>query len=428
MPCAPATSPPPARKGDLAGMVKPVEQQAARQASADSVSSPKLRRLLRLGFGGLLATAIAAAAWAYFSFRPISVEVASVERDVAVQVFGLGTVEARIVSRIGFEASGALVELNADHGDRVQQGTVLARLHSEEEAARVAKAEAALAQAQASLQSALARIGSAEALLAQRLSTSARRQALVGSGTASAEAAEDARAAADIAAAELAVTRSDVAVAEAAVNDAQAQVRMETVLLDNHSLRAPYDALVVSRHQELGAVVVPGQTIFTLVDPTTVWTRAYVDEALAGELQVGQPAEVHLRSLPRQRLEAHVERIEIESDRLTEERIVYVKCDQCPPDFFHLGEQAEVFITVARLESALLIPEIAIEQFDGVHGFVWTVDEGVLHRLRVSFSHRLLDGRAALADGLPAGARVVATPASGFQEGRAARIAEGAPP
>lgn len=386
-----------------------------------------IRRFLRLGLAALAVMAIAVGAWAYFQFRPVTVEVASVEQDVPVQVFGLGTVEARIVSQIGFEASGALVELNADHGDRVERRTVLARLYSDEEAARVAKAEAALAQAQANLQRARARVVSAQALLAQKRSISVRRQALVGRGATSEEAAEDARAAADIAVAELAVARSDVTVAEAAIKDAQAQAQMETVLLNNHVLRAPYDALVISRRKELGAVVSPGEAIFTLIDPTTVWARAFVDEASAGGLQVGQPAEVHLRSLPRQIFKAHVDRIEIESDRVTEERRVYVKCDQCPRDF-HLGEQAEVFITVARLESALLIPETEIERFDGVHGFVWTVNDGVLHRQRVSFGHRLLDGRVALIDGLPAGARVVIAPESGFREGRAVRVSEGPSP
>lgn len=265
-----------------------------------------MRRFRRLALGAFVVAAVAVGVWAYLHFRPITVEVASVERDVPVQVFGLGTIEARIVSQIGFEASGALVELNADHGDRVERGTVVARLYSGEEAARVAKAQALLAQSEASLQRAHAKVESAEALLAQKRSISARQQALLGRGTTSKETAEDARAAADIAAAELAVARSEVTVAEAAVADAQAQVQMETVLLDNHVLRAPYDALVISRRKELGAVVSPGEAILTVIDPTTVWVRAFVDEALAGNLQVGQPAEVHLRSLPRQTFKAQV--------------------------------------------------------------------------------------------------------------------------
>ena len=66
-----------------------------------------------------------AGAWEVF-FRPVNVQVSQVERDVPVQVFGLGTVEARVTSKVGFKVSGVLVELGADVGDRVAKGAVLA--------------------------------------------------------------------------------------------------------------------------------------------------------------------------------------------------------------------------------------------------------------------------------------------------------------
>ncbi|KAB2912937.1 MAG: efflux RND transporter periplasmic adaptor subunit, partial [Hyphomicrobiaceae bacterium] len=43
--------------------------------------------------------AVAAYTWS----RPLTVTVAAIEKDVPIQVFGLGTVEAQTVSRIGFE-------------------------------------------------------------------------------------------------------------------------------------------------------------------------------------------------------------------------------------------------------------------------------------------------------------------------------------
>ena len=49
-------------------------------------------------------------AWTMF-VRPLDVHVARTERNVAVQVFGLGTVEARVTSKVGFKVSGVLVEL-----------------------------------------------------------------------------------------------------------------------------------------------------------------------------------------------------------------------------------------------------------------------------------------------------------------------------
>ena len=53
-------------------------------------------------------------------------------------------------------------------------------------------------------------------------------------------------------------------------------------MLDNYTLRAPYDAWVVARNLQLGAMPVPGQAVFTLVDPATIWVLGYVDERLAG--------------------------------------------------------------------------------------------------------------------------------------------------
>jgi HlyD family secretion protein len=118
-----------------------------------------------------------------------------------------------------------------------------------------------------------------------------------------------------------------------------------------------------------------------------------------------------------------VTRIAIESDRVSEERRVYVACDRCP-DNFHLGEQAEVFITTAVLDKALLVPEAAVEGFDGTHGKVWTVERGELQLREVSFANRTLDSRLDLHGEIPPGARVVTAVRSGIREGRAAKIAE----
>ncbi|MCA1969976.1 MAG: hypothetical protein LDL42_12650, partial [Rhizobium sp.] len=62
----------------------------------------------------LVAVAVVATdvlAYVLLTKRPIVVPVAAVERNVAVKVYGLGTVEARIVSKIGFEVGGALADL-----------------------------------------------------------------------------------------------------------------------------------------------------------------------------------------------------------------------------------------------------------------------------------------------------------------------------
>ncbi len=379
-----------------------------------------LLALLGLGVAGL-------AVFAFIFMRPLPVEVARPDENVAVKVFGLGTVEARILSKIGFEVGAALVELNADHGDRVKEGEILARLDGADQEARVAKARAGVANAEAAVRMAEAAVDKARAVLAQKRQTNKRKQALLAREAVSIEAAEEARMEEDVAAAELAVSISDVEVAKAARGDARAQYEYEKVLLDQHVLKAPYDAIVVERHKELGSVLSSGEPLFTLVAPETVWTLAYVDETRAGGLRVGQPAEVRLRSLPRRMFQGHVTRIAIESDRVTEERRVYIACDQCP-ESFHLGEQAEVFITTTLLDTALLVPETAVESFDGTRGLVWTLEDRELHRRKVVFGHRTLNSRLEITGGLPDGARVLSALRPGLREGRAAMVAGEAAP
>lgn len=373
------------------------------------------------------ALVLAAGSVVFLQRRPLTVTVAVLERAVPIKVYGLGTIEARILSDIGFEVGAALAQLNADHGDRVTTGSVLARLHSAEQEAKVAKAQAGIVNAEAALKAAEAAVGRAQAILAQKESINRRKQALLGRQIASIEAAGEAEKEETVARADVATATANIAVAKAHLADAAAQYEFEKVLLEHHVLTAPYDALVVKRHKELGAVLKAGETLFTLIDPTSVWALAYIDEARAGEIRVGQPAEVRIRSRSQDVYQAKVVRIGIESDRVSEERRVWVKCEQCPVAV-HLGEQAEVFVTASVLDQAMLIPEHAIHGFDGANGKVWTVENGRLTRHELKFGSRTLDGRVAIAEGLPEGARPVVSSLRGATVGRAARVAGGDAP
>ena len=109
----------------------------------------------------------------------VTVRVAHPQQNVAITVFGLGTVEARVISKLGFEVGATLIELNVDQGDRVAKGAVLARLHSAEQVARVARAEAGVANAKAAINTAQAVVEKAEVVVTQRQQTNARQQRLL---------------------------------------------------------------------------------------------------------------------------------------------------------------------------------------------------------------------------------------------------------
>jgi HlyD family secretion protein len=375
-------------------------------------------RLKLLAGIALLGGALAGGGWLLLH-QPLTLPVVVAETDVPVRVFGLGTIEAQVSSRIGFEVAGTLVELHADHGDRVAAGQVLARLHPAAQQARVAKAEAGLQSAEAQQLRVAAALDRATAQAQQKRTLANRRRELTARGTTSVEVAELAETEATAAAADLGVARADLAVARAAVADARASLLAEQTALAKHTLAAPYDAVVVSRQRELGSATAPSEPIFTLMDPATIWALAYVDEGRAGMIREGQPAELRLRSLPGEVFPARVVRIGLESDRVTEERRIYARCERCPPRQV-LGEQVQLEVETGRLPSARLVPEVAVEGYDGASGKVWVIEDGALHQRAVRFVARTLDARLALAPEFAALAVVTRLPHA-LRFGQAAR-------
>ena len=381
------------------------------------------RRLLPWAVALLLGLAIAG----WFSrarMAPLTVQLAPVGSDVAEQVYGLGTVGADVQSSVGFKVAGVINEIDANEGDHVKAGTVLARLDARDLAAQVAQARAGVLQARAAVGKAEADVASAQASRANAEAMAARRQTLVKHGFASVEETQTNATALQVATANLAVAHSEVTTAEAGVAAARAQQDYAEATLANATLRAPYDAWVEARTLNLGAMPVPGQGVFTLVNPRTIWVVAYVDERLAGRLRVGQPAEIVLRSEPGRRFPGHVARIEIASDAVNEERLVDVAFDRLPPDI-HLAEQAYVHVTTGVLPRAVLVPETAVIGLAENSGTVWTLEHGRLAQRRVSLGPQLLDGRLPVLSGLPDGAEAV-LPQAGLRVGRAAVVAKDA--
>ena len=305
-----------------------------------------------------LGAVLAAVVW-YGRGSPLEVPVAEPASKQPIDVFAIGTVEARVVTRLGFRLAGTIVELAADHGDRVKAGARLARIDSREQEARAARATAGVASAEAAVVVAEAAANRASVVFAQRQQTNQRRQALLSRGAISIEQAEEAQLNEAIAQADTVVTASDVTAARARLGDARAQASFEAVVLSQHEMLAPFDGLVVSRAKETGSVVAPGEPVFTLVDPTTYWILAYLDEARSGLVAEGQKAAIRLRSLPGRVFAGKVARIGLESDRVNEERRIYVACDDCPATYV-LGEQSEVVIRTGVADQGVFVPENAI--------------------------------------------------------------------
>lgn len=379
---------------------------------------PKFNRMiLSTAFIGIIAVVVPS----YMYFHPVAVQVIEPIPEAQIQVFGLGTVEAKVKSNVGFKVNGILRELKADHGDVVKKGQVLAVLDNVEQENQVAKALANLEKARANLNIAKANFQKSRINLALKQQQSNRRHMLKQQNAVTVEEVEVSLATTKTAEAEVDLAGAEVAAAAASLRDAEVQVGLSKEVLSQHFLTAPYDAMIISRHAEMGTMLQTGEPAFTLVDPCSVWVRAFVDEAKAGHIEVGQPAEVRLRSLPGQRFVGRVARVDLESDRIGEERRIYVTWGNCPRDF-HLGEQAEVVISTDLLNDVVLVPETQISERNGNSGEVWTLENGTLHLRRLSFGQGTLEGSLPVIQGLPEASQVVATPSPSLRQGRRAVI------
>lgn len=379
-----------------------------------------MQKAWMIGAAGVLAIG---AGVLFMTERPLTVSVVQPETDVPLRIYGLGTVEARVLTRVGFEVGATLLSLSADAGDSVAQGQILGTLHQGEQEARVARARAAVAANLATQAKAQASVVRALAVLAQREAANRRLVELARQDVATVQRAEEAQRDEDVARAEVAVAEAERDVILAQAQDAAGALQLEETLLAHHQLSAPFDAVIVARHAETGAVVRAGDPIFTLIDPATIWIQAYIDEERAGQLALGQPGTIHLRSQPAGEFHGTIARIGLESDRVNEERRVWLTCADCPAEMF-LGEQAEVRILTGTRDTALMVPEVALSGFDGFRGRVWTVQNGRLASTELTFGARDDRGRIEVTGGLPDGAQIVASPPQGADEGRLARIGD----
>ena len=187
-----------------------------------------MKRTLKAGIALLVLLVAAGGAYYWRFVREIPVRVAAPEQNVEVRVFGIGTVEAQIVSKVGFQIAGKVVAIEADQGDFVKAGALLAKLDDEAQRAKLKKSEAAQRQAAANLAKIQAQRERAEITYQQKKNVNARRQTLAVRGSVSQEAAEDAQAAEEIALGDAKVIEADTKVAAVQQDDAASQRQLES--------------------------------------------------------------------------------------------------------------------------------------------------------------------------------------------------------
>jgi len=334
------------------------------------------RRSLLLALGAV--AFIAAFVWLLTTrgpLAPVGVETAAVTyADLNPGVYGIGTVEARHAYAVGPIQAGRLLRVSVDQGDRVTAGQLLAEIDAVDLTQRADAARSTAARARQSAQAAQAQVDEADSRARLAQANSARYLALQQQNFVAKEMADSRRHEASAAEAALAAARANATAAQREIGRAEAELQAIGQQRNSLKLLSPIDGVVTAREAEPGTTVVAGQAVLRLVDPTQLWVRARVDQARAQGVAVGQAADIVLRSVPGVALPGKVVRVDLQSDVVTEERIVNVAFDPAPEQLY-LGELAEVTIRLPGTRNALTVPRAALAQHKG-HTGVWRNDVG----------------------------------------------------
>ncbi|QLA82738.1 efflux RND transporter periplasmic adaptor subunit [Acidovorax sp. JMULE5] len=326
---------------------------------------------------------------------------------------------------VGSTVTGRVAQVQVTEGAQVRRGDVLVQLESDELAAALAQAVAAERQAQSRLvglrssgrSAAQAARAQANATLQAASASLARVQQLVAQGFYSAAQLDEAQRAVDVAQAQQLSAQAQVqANADAGTDVVQAQAqlalaRAATVAararLAQATLVSPADARVLVRDVEPGQIVQPGKALLSLALAGPTQLVAQVDERFLDQLLPGQKASVVADAFAGQRFAARVLTIAPSVDAQRGAIEVKFALEQQAPAFLREDMTLSVEVETARRERTLVLPQAALRgPVEGDQATVMVLQEGRAQARPVRLGLRTLDAVEVL-DGLAEGDTVL---------------------
>jgi len=380
-------------------------------------TAPRLKRR----WGKWLLVAMVVAGGAAFAFErfaaPVQVETVTVSTVYPSLNFTLlnatGYVVPQRKAALSSKATGRLEWLGVLEGSRVKTGEVIARLESRDVQAKLAQAEAQVNVAIANQQQGAAELKDADANY--RRSAELLSKKFISTAQHDADAARLGKARAMIAS-------QKAAVASAAANRRSAEVEVEQTLI-----RAPFDAIVLTKNANVGDNITPFSSaaeakgaVVTVADMETLEVEADVAESSIARITVDQPCEVQLDALPDSRFAAVVSRIVPTVDRSKATVLVKVKFVERDPRVLPDMSAKVAFLSRAIKEdekkSVTAVQPAAIVERDGKKT-VFLIQDDQARAREVQAGGKL--GDLVEVRGVKAGERVILAPGAKIHDGTA---------
>ena len=244
----------------------------------------------------------------------VEVETAVVARAYPSQSFTLlnasGYVVAQRKAAVASKATGRLEWLGVEEGSRVRNNDIIARLENRD--------------VLAASDQAVAGVSSAKADLADAEQNFSRMKELREKGY--------------VAQSELDAAYTRLKRTQAAVIGAEAALRSAQVAVEYTLIRAPFDAVVLTKNADVGDIVTPlgaaanaKASVVTIADMASLQVEVDVSESNLARVKMGQPCEIQLDALPDSRFPGAVHMIVPTADRSKASVMVKVRFAERDP-------------------------------------------------------------------------------------------------
>jgi RND family efflux transporter MFP subunit len=352
-------------------------------------------RLLAIGAG-----VIGVFAWVVLTQGPLAPVKVTVEKvqlgNLSNSVFGIGILKARRSYNLAPTMTSRVRSVLVDQGDSVVAGQVLAEMDPVDLDEKLAGSQRVIEKTANAILAAEAQMSEAESRLKTISATLARYEDLRTRGFVSQEMLDAKLHEKNAAASALTAASANLASAREEHARAQADTRGIGKARAQTRLVSPIDGVVVARYVEPGSTLVGGQNALQVIDPKSLWVETRIAQQQAGQVRVGQAAEIVLRSQPQTLVPGKVARVDMVSDAVTEERIVNVSISTANTS---IGEYAEVTLKLPDLNNTRSIPTAAVKRVDKQTG-VWVLLDGKVEFKTVRTGLATMDGHTQILDGL----------------------------
>jgi len=380
--------------------------------------------------GGKKRWAVLAAAFALlaiviiwgFERKEVRVETTTVVQMFPTQTFTLlnasGYVVAQRKAAVASKMTGRLEWIGVQEGSYVKAGQIIARLENRD-------SDAVVNQGVAGVQNATANVDQSRAELADAEQFYGRQKELVTQGIIS-------RAEFDAAESRYKRVSAAVAAAEASVRVAGATLQGARVAYDYSLIRAPFDAVVLTKNADVGDIITPlgaaanaKAAVVTIADLSSLQVEADVSESNLDKVKAGQPCEITLDALPQARFRGVLQTIVPTADRTKASVMVKVRfLDSDPRILPEMSAKVAILSRPATAQDqkpAVALNPAAITTVNG-KAAVYLLDNGRVRLVPITSGTRL--GELTEVSGVKPGDKVALRPLNKLKDGRKISVAE----